>query len=423
MTIQEYIDVIDKYFSDKKINANVKTFSQSSNYITFSIGLFDITKLNKFNNAMQKELTLLIGYNVSIDVSNEIVLTINTYKRVNSDGNVLKCYLGKSTQNEDVYISFKNNPHWLVGGSTGSGKSVFLNNIITELITYYKNDIELAFIDLKKVELSKYNNLKMNVCDVANTFDDAYNLLNSIVDVMNSRYEKYKDVKCSSIEEYNKQGGKDRYLVCFIDELAELVLQSTSDMDITKPLQRILQLGRASGIFVICATQRPSNDVISGVLKVNFTTRICFKVANMYDSRTIINQKGGELLSGDGDGLILKNGDFNLIRFQASAPVNNSKLVEENSYSDEEYQELFGNKEVEEYIKEDINITNSLYNKMFNHKNKSNKSILKTILNIILWIVTKFIQAFIISIGYLISGIIYIISGEMLLYGRLKHRR
>ena len=321
-----YKNLLNDYFISKNIDARVNNIIHSDNYITFDILLNDLTKTNKFNTTMQKELKLLLGYDVLIKIDDKITFTINTSNQQYKDSDILKCCVGKSTTGDDIYVSFKNNPHWLVGGSTGSGKSVFLNNIIEQLITNYSNDIELAFIDLKKVEFAKYNNLPLNVCDVCDTLESAYQLLNNLVILMRQRYKKYQELNCVNIEEYNASYNKDRYVICIIDELAELILQNSSEYNILSCLQSILQLGRASGIFLICATQRPSNDVVSGVLKVNFTTRICFKVGNMYDSRTILNEKGAEKLNGNGDGLILKNGYFELIRFQGFPPSKNIDL-------------------------------------------------------------------------------------------------
>ena len=152
-------------------------------------------------------------------------------------------------------------------------------------------------------------------------------MLDDVILLMTRRYEKYQANNCLSIQDYNKEqvdGFKDRYLFVIIDELAELMLQDKKNVQ--DKLQRLLQLGRASGIYVISATQRPSADVLSGTLKVNYTTRICFKVGSIYDSKTIINQTGGEQLFGNGDGLLLANGTTELRRFQGYAPSDDSIL-------------------------------------------------------------------------------------------------
>lgn len=331
------IDIINDYFKEKKINACVARECKSDTFVTYVITLNDIIDLKKFNGAMQKELSFLIGHNVTLSVGDEITITYNEAVSFSKKLKGVVLDIGKDTKGEKVWIDFKSNPHWLVGGATGSGKSVFLNNIIHQLIDRYNNCVEFGFIDLKQVELYQYNNLNMNVTDVANDIEHAIRLLEYAVEVMNNRYEKYKNNGVLDIESYNSIATeKDKYFFIIIDELAELMLQ---DKKAIQPLlQRLLQLGRASGVYVICATQRPSADVINGVLKVNFTTRISFKVSNMFDSKTIINQKGAELLCGNGDGYVLKNGEFGLIRFQGYAPVKDSnidkyKVIKKQSYN------------------------------------------------------------------------------------------
>jgi len=323
------IDKINQYFIDKKINAIVLNTTESDNFVTFNIALNDINKLNKFNKSMQNELSYILGTRATLSVKSNITITINSsvYNDYKKKG--INVNLGVDTLGNVVNVSFTDNPHWLVGGSTGSGKSVFLNNVVKELLKNYNNIIEFCFIDLKKVEFYKYNNLMQNATRVANNLEDALSMLDNVINLMNNRFEKYQKSGCLSIQEYNEkmqdsEHKKDRYLFLIIDELAELMLLDKKNVQ--ERLQRILQLGRASGIYCLSATQRPSSDVLSGTLKVNYTTRICFKVGSIYDSKTIINQVGGEQLYGNGDGLILVNGSCELRRFQGYAPSDDDIL-------------------------------------------------------------------------------------------------
>lgn len=321
------IKKLNNYFKDKKINAIVKDTIHSDNFITFNIQLNDINKLNKFNKRMQEELSYILGTNATLKVASNITITINSsiLKEYKKQG--ININIGTDTLGNTINVSFIDNPHWLIGGATGSGKSVFLNNIIKQLLENYHNIIEFCFIDLKKVEFYKYNNIQQNIEKVANDLESALNMLDDIIYLMNDRYEKYQANNCLSIQDYNKMVDvtlEDRYLFLVIDELAELMLQDKKNVQ--EKLQRLLQLGRASGIYVISATQRPSADVLSGTLKVNYTTRICFKVGSIYDSKTIINQVGGEQLFGNGDGLIVLNGNSDIKRFQAYAPSDDSIL-------------------------------------------------------------------------------------------------
>lgn len=315
------ISKINKYFIDKKINAIVIDTIKSDNFITFNVKLNDINKLNKFNKRMQEELSYILGTSATLKVASNITITINSSVLEEYKKKGINIDIGVDTLGHVVNISFVDNPHWLVGGATGSGKSVFLNNTIKQLVERYPFDIEFCFIDLKRVEFYKYNYLEQNLTYVANDLQSALKMLDDIIELMNNRYKKYQTNNCLSIQEYNSlriDGEKDRYLFLIIDELAELMLQDKKHVQ--DKLQRILQLGRASGIYCISATQRPSADVLSGTLKVNYTTRICFKVSSIYDSKTIINQVGGELLFGNGDGLLLANGTSELRRFQAYKP-------------------------------------------------------------------------------------------------------
>ena len=206
--------------------------------------------------------------------------------------------------------------HWLIAGATGSGKSVFLHNCIVYLLKNYSYKITTYFIDLKQVEFIRYNKLKTNGARVATDYASAVDVLKSIKAIMNQRYKLFTRKHYTNIKEYNEnEKTKIKYIFLFIDELAELM--QTNKKEISFLLGSLLQLARASGIYIISATQRPSADVVPGILKTNFTTRIAFKVGNMYDSKTIINERGAERLSGRGDALLLSNGSYKVKRFQA----------------------------------------------------------------------------------------------------------
>lgn len=312
------------YFESKKINCDI--IGETTEYFNiYKIILHDVTDLKKFNKQMQNELTYLLN-DESLQLIIDKDIKIIT-KRKNSDysndflqyvknDNGISVNIGKSVNNEQVFIDFKSNPHWLVSGSTGSGKSVFMNNCINYLLKNYHYMMETCFIDLKKVEFSSYKNLRTNLLPVATEYNEGKNILEQLIVLMNKRYKELEEKGYKNIQEYNKNEiVKMKYTFCFIDELAELILHDKKE--ITTLLCRLLQLGRAAGIYLIVATQRPSTDIINGLLKNNFTTKIAFKVSNMFDSKTAINQAGAEKLAGFGDGLLLRNGDFKVTRFQA----------------------------------------------------------------------------------------------------------
>ena len=316
--------MLQDYFKEKNILCDI--VEEATPFFTsYKIILKDIKDLKKFNNAMLKELTYylhdaslqliidddikIITKNKSNGYNNDCLNEVNTTESLTIDA-------GITADNKKVIIDMKNNPHWLVSGSTGSGKSVFMNNIITYILKNYHYKVSTCFIDLKKVEFYQYNNLKTNIFNVANEYDQAIDILNKLICIMNARYQTLQDKGYKNIQDYNaNEPYKMKYIFCFIDELAELILYNKKEVQTL--LCRLLQLGRAAGIHLIVATQRPSTDVISGLLKNNFTTKISFKVSNMFDSKTILNQAGAEKLAGNGDGLILKNGDFKTSRFQA----------------------------------------------------------------------------------------------------------
>ncbi len=230
--------------------------------------------------------------------------------------------LGKTIQDETFVFDLAKMPHLLVAGATGQGKSVGLNAIITSLI-YQKHPSELKFIliDPKKVELTLYAKLENHFLAKIPDADEAIitdnqkviYTLNSICIEMDDRYQLLKDARVRSIKEYNDKFAHHRlnpekghrflpYFVVVIDEFADLIM--TSGREIETPIARIAQLARAVGIHLIIATQRPTTNIITGVIKANFPARIAFRVTSQIDSRTILDQTGANQLVGQGDMLV-----------------------------------------------------------------------------------------------------------------------
>jgi len=232
-----------------------------------------------------------------------------------------KIFLGYEG-NKPFYIDLlKNNYHWLIAGSTGSGKSVFLKNVIESLLK--DNNNLFYFIDLKRVELAKYQKLK-NCITFCNDAENVTYLLNDIIKLMQERYKKYEKSGVVSYLEYNEKiKNTEKNIFLIIDELADLFIINKEAKTL---LQRILQLGRASGIYVLAATQRPSSDIIPGLLKVNFTTRFCFRVASSHDSRVILDEKGGETLTKPGECLV-KLGTGEVKHVQMIPPKNENITI------------------------------------------------------------------------------------------------
>lgn len=230
--------------------------------------------------------------------------------------------LGRTISNETYTFDLTKMPHLLVAGATGQGKSVGLNAIITSLL-YKKHPSQLKFVmvDPKKVELSIYSIIEKHFLAKLPDEEEAIitettkvvNTLNSLCIEMDSRYDLLKVAQVRNIKEYNEKFVKRQlnpnnghkylpYIVVVVDEFADLIM--TAGKEVEQPIARIAQLARAVGIHMIIATQRPSTNIITGVIKANFPARIAFKVASMIDSRTILDSPGANQLIGRGDMLI-----------------------------------------------------------------------------------------------------------------------
>ena len=215
-------------------------------------------------------------------------------------------------------------PHGLIAGATGSGKSVCINTILVSLL--YKarpEELKLLLIDPKMVELAPYNRIPHLVSPVITDVKAATAALKWAVEEMDRRYELFAHTGVREIGRFNELAEKHKryadklpYIVIVIDELADLMMMSPADVE--EAICRIAQKARACGIHLIIATQRPSVDVITGLIKANIPTRIAFSVSSQVDSRTIIDMSGAEKLLGRGDMLFLENGSSKPVRLQGT---------------------------------------------------------------------------------------------------------
>lgn len=234
--------------------------------------------------------------------------------------------LGKDIMGRPQLADLSKMPHLLIAGSTGSGKSVCTNTMICSILMRYKPDeVKLMLVDPKKVELSNYNGVPHLLCPVVSDPKKASIALQKLVAEMDKRYDMFSDANVKNIAGYNdwimkenKNNGtnvhKMPYIVAIIDELADLMLVASKEVE--DSIMRITQMARAAGIHLIVATQRPSTDVITGVVKANIPSRIAFAVASNIDSRTILDMSGAEKLLGKGDMLYLPMGENVPIRIQ-----------------------------------------------------------------------------------------------------------
>ena len=237
--------------------------------------------------------------------------------------------LGKDLMGEPVYCELNKMPHLLVAGATGSGKSVCMNTIIISyLLRSDPKDLKIVLIDPKKVEFTPYHDIPHLLWPVITDSDMASMMLKKAVVIMEERYDAFADAGVRDIKSFNdlvikhnasvgdseSKMEKMPYIVIIIDELADLMM--TAKKEVEASIQRLTQLSRACGIHMIVATQRPSTDVITGLIKSNIPSRISFAVSSSIDSRTILDQTGAEKLLGHGDMLYLSQGESGPIRVQ-----------------------------------------------------------------------------------------------------------
>jgi len=235
----------------------------------------------------------------------------------------LSFVLGEDIDGQPVFGSIVKMPHLLVAGSTGSGKSVCLNGIITNIIAReYPTEVRFVMVDMKRVELTPYDGIPHLLSPVILEAPQAANSLRWMCSEMDRRYKKFAEVGVRNIDGFNSfvEDPEDRMfrIVFVIDELADLMMVSSPSMNIENYICRIAQLARATGIHLILATQRPDTKVITGTIKNNIPSRVAFSVASQIDSRTIIDTKGAESLLGKGDMLYQPFGSNKLKRLQGA---------------------------------------------------------------------------------------------------------
>lgn len=266
---------------------------------------------------------------VGIEVPNSVVSMVTlreVVKRRNTD-NPLEVALGKDISGAPITAELNKMPHLLVAGSTGSGKSVCINGIIISILMNAKpHEVKLMMIDPKMVELNGYNGIPHLLSPVVTNPQKANDALNRIVSEMERRYDLFSHSSTRNIEAYNQYLERESeepekvqklpYIVVIIDELADLMLVASKEVEAS--ITRIAQMARAAGIHLIIATQRPSVDVITGIIKANIPSRIAFSVSSQTDSRTIMDSMGAEKLLGKGDMLFMPSGRSKPIRVQGA---------------------------------------------------------------------------------------------------------
>ncbi len=334
--------LLEKKLADFDVNGRVVAVSPGPVITTFEYAPPPGVKINKIVNLSDDLALALKAISIRIvapipgkaavgieipNVSREIVrmkeiLASNAFKKRDAD---LALCMGKDIVGTSVVVDLAKMPHLLIAGATGTGKSVGLNTMICSIL-YVANPDKVKFImvDPKRIELSIYNGIPHLITPVVTDVKEATNALFWAVKEMERRYELLAENKCRNLKQYNRKIKKEKklstqniyeelpYIIIVIDELADLMMVASRDVETA--LTRLAQMARASGIHLILATQRPSVDVLTGIIKANFPTRLTFQVASRIDSRTIIDSNGAENLLGNGDMLLLPPGTAKLQR-------------------------------------------------------------------------------------------------------------
>lgn len=308
-----------------KIPGRIISVSNNDFYCIYYVVFNDDITLNKIR-ARRDDISLFFGgaaVNIETDAGAVLIKVSQNNRGAVSiapfsheikklDDYIIPLIIGQNEDGTRLYYDLCNMPHVLIGGATGSGKSVFMHNCI--LSTLYSSVSSIILVDVKKVEFSIYDGIPHLCAPICYTARETLETLRKVCIVMDKRYETLKENNTRNISEYRKNGGDMQYITIFIDELADLLLFNNN---IEKYLIRIAQLGRAAGIHLVTATQRPDATILSGLIRANIPSRVCFAVQKATDSRIILDMVGGEKLRGRGDGLFLPIGSRTPIHFQA----------------------------------------------------------------------------------------------------------
>ena len=317
----EPIDQLNSILQSFHIKANCVNYKKSDNYFYYDIALEPkgkVRDIQRFSDEISMALKTPCKTSVKVKHEDGVVrlqfvtrrtepLELFKYFAIDNDvpSGDLVCLLGQDTSGNRVWMDLSKNPHMIVAGTTGSGKSTLVHNIIANLLNY--NEVYMYLIDPKGIEFSDYAKHNIPNIEVGYTYEDTIRTLNSVLSAMEYRYEAMR--KGWSLDHVP-------YIVLIIDEFADLIMQDKDNQFYTK-LCQLAQKCRAAKISIILATQRPSVNVIDGTIKANFPARIACRVASHVDSKVILDAVGAENLLGQGDALLRDNVRY-LERFQVA---------------------------------------------------------------------------------------------------------
>ena len=337
-------EILERVLRDFGVNAKVVEIHIGPAVTEYELTVPAGTKVSRIVN-INKEIALALAAKdviiqapipgkstIGVEIPNPTISSVTLREVLESPQNLksdakICAALGKDIMGTPKVMDLTKMPHLLVAGSTGSGKSVCINGIIASILMRYKpNEVKLVLVDPKKVELTNYNGIPHLLCPVVSDPKKASLTLQQVVSEMDKRFTLFSECEVKNISGYNeliekenkkhpeKMQAKMPYIVVIIDELADLMLVASKEVE--DSITRITQLARAAGIHLIVATQRPSTDVITGLIKNNIQSRISFAVSSQIDSRTILDQPGAEKLLGKGDMLYFPMGDSAPTRIQ-----------------------------------------------------------------------------------------------------------
>lgn len=274
----------------------------------------------------------IVRFEILMGKQKVVVLSDFGPKHLLFENKEIPIIIGMDVRGKPAVIDLTEMPHLLIAGATGSGKSMALHNFIANILINKDANVRLALVDPKRVEFFRYKKTK-KLYSIASSVDESIELFKNLVDEMGDRFKILEKKKCRDLVEYNQKMKKQiPYIVLVVDEMADLMVDAKKEVE---PLvSKLAQKSRACGIHLIMATQRPSTNVITGVIKANFPSRISFNVSSSIDSRVIFDINGAEKLLGKGDGII-NAPSFSFERFQGTfIPVHElENIIDENKKS------------------------------------------------------------------------------------------
>ena len=410
--IRDNIKRLEEVLKDFEVVAKVKEVHVGPSITQYELEVKSGTKMNKVKS-LSSEIALALaatdvriqapipGKNtVGIELPNKVSVGVSFKEMIEvfdtakyRSENKLRVALGKDIMGQPEFMDINKMPHLLIAGSTGSGKSVCVNCIISSILMRAKPDeVKLIMVDPKKVELSMYNAIPHLLMPVITDPKKASAALQRVVAEMMDRYNKFEDTKTKNIESYNNYLKRKNeklpeeskvpllpYMVVIIDELADLMVVARKEVE--DSIMRITQMARAAGIHLIVATQRPSTDVITGIIKANIPSRIAFAVSSSIDSRTILDSTGAEKLLGKGDMLFDPMGSTTLTRVQGAfiseedvLKIVDACIKQQKAVYDESFMNLERQEDKKTLDKDDVDNDDPLYNEIVEFVVKQGKA-------------------------------------------------